>query len=80
MQTVTRVGIDIAKSVVQVHGIDATGHVVIGSPAEAPLCADVLPETAVVRGWHRGLCVVASLVARAQGTGPYRAVDAAGLC
>src|SRR4026208_1572470 len=29
MQTVTTIGLDIAKSVFQVHGIDATGHVVI---------------------------------------------------
>ena len=29
MQTVTTVGLDIAKSVFQVHGVDATGQVVI---------------------------------------------------
>jgi transposase len=29
MQTVTTIGLDIAKSVFQVHGIDAGGHVVI---------------------------------------------------
>ena len=29
MQAVTTIGLDIAKSVFQVHGIDATGHVVI---------------------------------------------------
>jgi len=29
MQTVTTIGLDIAKSVFQVHGIDATGQVVI---------------------------------------------------
>src|SRR3979411_1887589 len=29
MQTVTTIGLDIAKSVFQVHGVDSTGHVVI---------------------------------------------------
>ena len=29
MQTVTTIGLDIAKSVFQVHGVDAAGHVVI---------------------------------------------------
>jgi transposase len=29
MQTVTTIGLDIAKSVFQVHGIDAAGNVVI---------------------------------------------------
>ena len=30
-------------------------------------------------GWHRGLRLVSLLVARAPGTRPYRAIDAAGL-
>ena len=29
MQTITTIGLDIAKSVFQVHGVDATGQVVI---------------------------------------------------
>ena len=29
MQTITRIGLDIAKSVFQVHGVDAAGQVVI---------------------------------------------------
>jgi transposase len=29
MQTVTTIGLDIAKSVFQVHGVDGAGHVVI---------------------------------------------------
>jgi transposase len=29
MQTITTIGFDIAKSVFQVHGVDAAGHVVI---------------------------------------------------
>ena len=30
MQTVTTIGFDIAKSVFQVHGVDAVGQVVVG--------------------------------------------------
>src|SRR5215212_5733083 len=30
MQTITTVGLDIAKSVFQVHGVDAAGQVVVG--------------------------------------------------
>jgi transposase len=29
MQAITTVGLDIAKSVFQVHGVDAQGHVVV---------------------------------------------------
>ena len=35
MQTITTIGLDIAKSVFQVHGIDAEGKVVLGE-VEAP--------------------------------------------
>jgi transposase len=41
MQTVTTIGFDIAKSVFQVHGVDAAGQVVIhrnGWRAPAPVC------------------------------------------
>ena len=68
MQTVTTIGLDIAKSVFQVHGIDAEGNDISPS-AEAPLCPSVLREAAAVPGWDRGLRHVASLVARAQAFG-----------
>jgi transposase len=29
MQTITTIGLDIAKSVFQVHGVDATGQVIV---------------------------------------------------
>jgi transposase len=41
MQTVTTIGFDIAKSVFQVHGVDAAGQVVIHRHdwrAPAPVC------------------------------------------
>ena len=44
----------------EVHGIDAEGNVAIRRQI---VRAGLLPEAAVVLGWHRGLCIVASLVA-----------------
>jgi hypothetical protein len=48
MQAITTIGLDIAKSVFQVHGVDAEGKVVIRRSIEAPLCSGVLPEAAVM--------------------------------
>ena len=39
MQVVTTVGLDIAKSVFQVHGVDAQGEVVIRRQFKRPLCS-----------------------------------------
>jgi transposase len=39
MQTVTTIGLDIAKSVFQVHGVDAAGQVVIRNCLPATRCA-----------------------------------------
>ena len=79
MQTITTIGLDIAKSVFQVHGVDAGGQVVIRRPFEASHRSGVLSEAAAMPGWHRGLRLVSPLVARTAGTWPYRAIDAAGL-
>ena len=79
MQTITTIGLDIAKSVFQVHGVDA-GVQAVSPPVEASLCAGVLPEANAMSGRYRSLRLVAPLVARAPGIGSYRAVDAAGLC
>ena len=80
MQTVTTIGLDIAKSVFQVHGVDAEGKVLIRRQLEAPLRPGVLSEAFPVPRWYRGLRHVASLVARTHGARAYRAADAAGLC
>ena len=62
MQAVTTIGLDIAKSVFQVHGIDAKGKVLIRRQLKRRYI-----EAVAMPGWHRGLCYVASLVARTQG-------------
>ena len=79
MQTITTIGLDIAKSVFQVHGVDAAGQVVIRRQLKRRVRPGVLPEVAAMPGRHRSLRLVAPLVARAAGTWSYRAADAAGL-
>jgi transposase len=79
MQTVTTIGLDIAKSVFQVHGIDAEGQVLIRRQLKRRFVLAFFPEAAAVPRWYRGLRNVASLVAPTQGARAYRAPDAAGL-
>ena len=79
MQTMTTIGFDIAKSVFQVHGVDAGGQVVIRRQLKRRSVLaffQKLPPCLV--GIEAGL--VAPLVARTPGTWSYRAIDAAGLC
>src|SRR5215471_5712004 len=47
--------------------------------AQATICSDVLSEAAAVPGWHRGMRVIALLVARTSGARSHRAPDVAGL-
>jgi transposase len=42
MQSITTIGLDIAKSVFQVHGIDVVGQVVMRRQIEASLRPEVL--------------------------------------
>jgi transposase len=63
MQTITTIGFDIAKSVFQVHCVDAEGKGHPSTPTQAALRAGLLPKAAAVLGWHRSLRVGASLVA-----------------
>src|SRR5947208_1822418 len=78
MQTITTIGLDIAKSVFQVHGIDAAGKVIIRRQLKRRYVLaffQKLPPCLVgIEASH-----VASLVARAQGAWTYGASDAAGL-
>src|SRR6516162_9805508 len=80
MQAVTTIGLDIAKSIFQVHGVDGEGK--CGRPAqvEAPVHRCFLPEAAAVSRRYRGLRIVASLGARTPGAWAYRAPHAASLC
>jgi hypothetical protein len=67
---VTTIGLDIAKSVFQVHGVDANGKVIVSPPDKTSVCFGALSEAVAVSGRHRSLRLLASLVARAQGARP----------
>ena len=77
MQTI---GLDIAKSVFQVHGVDAGGHVVIRRQLKRRHVLAFFQKLTPCLVGYRGLRLGAPLVARTAGTGSHRAVDAAGLC
>ena len=62
MQTVTTIGLDIAKSVFQVHGVDAAGQVVVRCQLKRRYVL-AFPEVAAMPDRHRGLRLIAPLVA-----------------
>ena len=88
---ITRVGVDLAKRVMQVHAVDATGHVVTNRPlardkfvawcAQLPTgCMVVLEVSSSAHHWARrlqSLGLDARIVA-AQLAAPYRAEGASG--
>jgi transposase len=63
MQTVTTIGFDIAKSVFQVHGVDAGGEVVIRRKLKRRHVLAFFQKLTAVPGWHRGLRLISLLVA-----------------
>ena len=73
MQAIT-VGLDIAKSVFQVHGVDADGQVVIRRQLKRRYVLAFFEKLA------RGLRFIPPLVSPATSTRPHRAANAAGLC
>jgi transposase len=79
MQSISTIGLDIAKSVFQVHGVDAAGQVVLRRQLKRRHVF-FFPEAAAMPGGYRGMCLIAPLVPRAAGIGAYGAVDASGLC
>ena len=81
MQSISAIGLDIAKSVFQVHGVDATGQVVVRRQLRRRnVVAFFQKLPPCLSGGDRGLRIIAPLVARAAGVGTYGTVDAAGLC
>ena len=74
MQAITTIGLDIAKSVFQVHGVDTAGKVVIRRQLKRRYVLAFFQKLAAVPGRHRSLRLVASLVARTQGARPHRAL------
>ena len=80
MQTVTTIGLDIAKSVFQVHGVDAAGQVLIRRQLKRRYVLACLSEADAVCGRSRSVRFITLLVARATGGRAHSASDAAGLC
>ena len=64
MQTITTIGLDIAKSVFQVHGVDAAGQVVVRRQLKRRYVLAFFREVAAMPDWHRSLRVIA-LIGRA---------------
>ena len=60
MRNVTTIGLDLAKSVFQVHGVDADGVAVLRQRLTRGR-VEVLREAAAVPDRHRGMRVVALL-------------------
>ena len=80
MQTITTIGLDIAKSVFQVHGVDAGGQVIVRRQLKRRYVLTFFQKLSPCLVGIEACALGAPLVARAPGTGSYRAVDAAGLC
>ena len=79
MQTITTIGLDIAKSVFQIHGVDAEGNVILRRQLKRRYvlaffqklspCVVGIEACASSHHWSRGT----------SGARPYRSIDAAGL-
>ena len=63
MQAVTTIGLDIAKSVFQVHGVDAQGNVAVRRQLKRRQVLPFFKKLSALPGGHRGLRHVTSLVA-----------------
>ena len=78
MAQVSTIGLDLAKNVFQVHGLDPQGKVLVRRPLRRtevlPFFAKLAPCLIGMEAWHRP-----SLGARADEARPYRQADAAGL-
>jgi transposase len=58
MPTITTIGIDIAKSVFQVHGVDAAGQVVVRRQLKRRYVLAFFSEAVAVSGRYRSLRLV----------------------
>jgi len=66
---VSTIGLDLAKTVFQAHGADASGAVVFRKMAEARPAVGVLRRPAMLSGGDGGLCERPLLGARDSGLG-----------
>ena len=80
MGEVSTIGLDIAKSVFQVHGVDDAGAVVIRKRISRAKVLEFFAALVAVPGRDRSLPVSTSLGPRAAGAWSHGAADAAELC
>ncbi|MGY4622606.1 hypothetical protein [Bradyrhizobium sp. USDA 4486] len=62
MQSISTIGLDIAKSVFQVHGVDAAGQAVVRRQLRRSHVLNIFPEIAAMPGGDRSLRIIAPLV------------------
>jgi transposase len=53
---VTTIGLDVAKSTFQAHGVDSTGEVYPATAFDAGTGGSILREASTLFGWNRRLC------------------------
>jgi len=70
MEQISTIGLDIAKNVFQIHGIDERGEVVVRRQLRRCQVLNFFCKTARVSGRHGSLRHVSSLGARACKAGP----------
>ena len=80
MGEVSTIGLDIAKSVFQVHGVDGSGAVVIRKRVSRLKLLEFFAALPAVPCRDRSLSVSPSLGPRASSAWPHGAADAAELC
>ena len=78
MHTITTIGLDIAKSVFQVHGVDADGQVIIRRQLKRRYVLSFFQKVAPCLVGIEACAVFVSSVTRAQSARPHGAADAAG--
>ena len=64
MQTITTVGLDIAKTAFQVHAIDAVGNIIVRRQLHRRYVLAFFQKLSPMRCRYRGLRIIAFLVAR----------------
>ena len=77
---VTRIGLDLAKTVFQVHGVGAEGEVVIARKLRRGTMLEFFRPARALRGGDGGLCFGASWGPPARGAGSRGETDPAGAC
>jgi hypothetical protein len=80
MEQITTIGLDLAKNVFQVHGVDGAGKVLVRKQLRRAEMLKVLRCVAAVPGRLGGLRYRASLGSATDQAGAHGSIDAASLC